>query len=141
MNATFSEIRYLGHAAVFLEGATYTVAIDPWLVHNPSCPDQWKNPKKIDLIILTHGHSDHASEAIDLAKAHNAPVVATYELGALLMEDGLPQELTIQMNKGGTIKGGYIRLVGGYICFGQISPNRQAYIRLANKSMDIRQNA
>lgn len=79
------------------------IAIDPWLYDNPMCPDSLKNPE-LDLIILTHGHADHAGDVIRLAKGKNTVVVATYELAMILRKEGLEEFQVLPMNKGGTLK-------------------------------------
>lgn len=102
------KITFAGHSAVFFEitdanGAECTIAIDPWLESNPICPPALKKPKKIDLILLTHGHADHAGEAGFLAKHFGATVAATWELAMILGKEGVPEQHLIPMNKGGTI--------------------------------------
>ncbi|MCB0354885.1 MAG: metal-dependent hydrolase [Bdellovibrionales bacterium] len=97
------KITFAGHSATFLSCNDGTVvAIDPWLAGNPSCPDVLKHPARIDLIVLSHGHSDHASEAASLAKNFGSDVVATFELATLIGQEGLPEGKAIGMNKGGT---------------------------------------
>jgi L-ascorbate metabolism protein UlaG (beta-lactamase superfamily) len=98
----FSSIIYAGHAAVFLEGANHVLAIDPWLDTNPLCPDELKNPKQLDTIVLTHGHSDHADDAVRLGKRYGARLCATYELAMLLKNEGYPEDKIVPMNKGGS---------------------------------------
>jgi L-ascorbate metabolism protein UlaG (beta-lactamase superfamily) len=94
---------YAGHSAVFLTNSTYTIAIDPWLSANPLCPEELKEPARIDLIIATHGHGDHADEVPSLAKRYGAKVLANYELGVLFKSMGVPEGSVIPANKGGTI--------------------------------------
>lgn len=95
-------VQYLGHSAVRLKTEKGTeILIDPWL-GNPTAPKNW-SPAKIDLICLTHGHSDHVGETIALAKHHKATVAATFELGQLLVKDGLSSAQLQPMNKGGAI--------------------------------------
>lgn len=92
---------YAGHSAFLLETNNLVIAIDPWLSSNPSCPEQLKSPEKIDLIVLSHGHSDHACEALELAIKHQCPIIGCFELINLLIADGLPENQAIHMNPGG----------------------------------------
>jgi L-ascorbate metabolism protein UlaG (beta-lactamase superfamily) len=95
-------LTYAGHSALFLHTNRVVAAIDPWLETNPRCPRELKEPKQLDLIILTHGHSDHAGDAVRLAKEYGAKVAATFELAMLLIEEGIPERQVVPMNKGGT---------------------------------------
>jgi len=100
-------VQYLGHSGALLTLSTgksvVRVAIDPWLEGNPSCPESLYNLSEIDLICLTHGHSDHTASALTLAERTKAAVVGNYELVSLLVEDGLPEDRAYRMNIGGTI--------------------------------------
>lgn len=95
-------ITYAGHSAVFVTLGSKIVAIDPWLQGNPSCPDTIAKSPKCDLIVLTHGHSDHASDVVRISKLTGAPVAATFELASILAGEGIPWEKLIPLNKGGT---------------------------------------
>ena len=44
---------------------------------------------KADLILLSHGHSDHSGDVVSVARATGAPVVAIYELSHWLEHKGL----------------------------------------------------
>lgn len=99
----FDKITFVGHSAVFFECPNYTVAIDPWLDGNPLCPKEWKAPSRIDLIVLTHGHADHAGDAVRLAKQYGSKIAANWELGLALIKDGAPDTHVVLMNKGGTV--------------------------------------
>lgn len=103
MNTKFERIIYAGHSAVFIESKDFVIAIDPWL-NNPLCPPNLKNPQKLDLIILTHGHSDYAGDAPALAKKTGAKVAATFELAQILAGEGVAPGKLIFMNKGGCVK-------------------------------------
>jgi len=100
----FEKITFTGHSAVFFESPNYVAAIDPWLEGNPLCPSEWQNPKRLDLIILTHGHADHSGDAVRLSKKYGSKIVANWELGSVLIKEGAPESHVILMNKGGTIK-------------------------------------
>jgi L-ascorbate metabolism protein UlaG (beta-lactamase superfamily) len=75
-----------------------TLAIDPWL-DNPIAP-KLEKPTKLDAILVTHGHFDHAGGVAELAKKTGAKVVATLELTQLL---GLPEGVGIGAEIGGTV--------------------------------------
>lgn len=96
------KITWLGHATVLIETAAgTTLLIDPFIAHNPKYPKGFELPAKIDYILLTHGHGDHISDAVPVAKKHGATVVAIYELADFIAQQGV--EKTIGMNLGGTV--------------------------------------
>lgn len=99
-----SEITFAGHSATFFRGEGTTIAIDPWLEGNPACPASLKTPARLDLIVLTHGHADHAGEAASLAKHHGSTIIAAWELAMILVNEGVPQNKVVPMNKGGTFE-------------------------------------
>lgn len=99
-----ASIQYLGHATVLItteEGNR--VLIDPWLEGNPSCPKQFFDPGPIQVICLTHGHSDHVGSTLSIAQKYQAEVFATYELAMLLAADGLSDMQLHPLNKGGSV--------------------------------------
>jgi L-ascorbate metabolism protein UlaG (beta-lactamase superfamily) len=75
------------------------VLVDPWLHSNPSCPDHLKKPWELDLILVTHGHSDHIDDLVVTARDTAAPTVAIFERCAWLSTKGIAS--TAPMNKGG----------------------------------------
>ena len=70
--------------------------IDPWL-ENPvysKGKEEVTNLKRVDLILITHGHSDHVGNAVEIGKRTRAKLVATYDLGdAMVKLFGYPPEL------------------------------------------------
>lgn len=113
---TKHSLTYAGHSAVFIQFGDKIVAIDPWLRGNPLCPPNLQNPKKVDIIVLSHGHSDHASDAARVQKETGALLAATYELAMIMIAEGVPSDKVIPMNKGGavTVDGIEIRLTNAY---------------------------
>jgi L-ascorbate metabolism protein UlaG (beta-lactamase superfamily) len=101
--ATPLSITWLGHST-FLIGlpSGKRIVTDPWL-GNPNCPPAFTKPeslKPVDLILVSHGHSDHLTDVVPLARATGAAVVCIFELGEYLREKGLQ---TVQdMGIGGT---------------------------------------
>jgi L-ascorbate metabolism protein UlaG (beta-lactamase superfamily) len=94
-------ITWLGHSAfsVVTPGGK-TVLFDPWYTGNPSFP-AGRRPAKADLIFVSHGHSDHITDAAAMAKATGATVVGIWEVTSWLGSRGVPN--LEPMNKGGTI--------------------------------------
>ncbi len=93
---------YAGHSAVLFEHEGSVCAVDPWLEGNPLCPEGMVTPERLDVIVVTHGHGDHASDVVRLHEATGAVVVAVFELGDILREEGIPSDKVIDMGKGGT---------------------------------------
>lgn len=94
-------ITWLGHASFVLRTpGGKSVLFDPWYTGNPSFPENAK-PAKADLILVSHGHSDHITDAAAMAKATGATVVGIWEVTSWLGTKGV-QSLE-PMNKGGTI--------------------------------------
>ncbi len=97
-----ASITWLGHSVFHLLSNDGKVAlIDPFLKDNPSCPERFKDPGQVDLILLTHGHYDHVGDAVALAQRFRCPVVGAVELCQLLGDD-LPEGSACPMNIGGT---------------------------------------
>ena len=113
---TERKITYAGHSAVFVQLGAKLVAIDPWLRGNPLCPPNLQAPPKIDLIVLSHGHSDHAGDAVRVQKETGALLAATYELAMIMIAEGVPSDKVIPMNKGGAVEvdGIEVRLTNAY---------------------------
>jgi L-ascorbate metabolism protein UlaG (beta-lactamase superfamily) len=76
---------------------------------NPACPEPLKKLSRLDVMLITHGHSDHIGDALALARAHKPQIVAIYETCLWLESKGL-SEYTRPMSKGGTQKIGEIEV-------------------------------
>lgn len=100
-----TRITWLGHATVLVQTSKgTTLLIDPFIAQNPKFPKNYELPSKIDYVLLTHGHGDHISDVVPVAKKHGSTVVAIYELADYVARQGVAQEKTIGMNMGGTVE-------------------------------------
>jgi L-ascorbate metabolism protein UlaG (beta-lactamase superfamily) len=100
--ATLS-MTWLGHATFLLTSpGGKRILFDPWVTGNPASPESAKKIGDLDIILLTHGHSDHTTDAVAIGRASGAQTVAPFELAEWLQTKGL-QKVT-GMNPGGTLR-------------------------------------
>jgi L-ascorbate metabolism protein UlaG (beta-lactamase superfamily) len=97
-------ITWLGHASFRVDSpGGKRIYIDPWL-GNPKCPDSEKEPERIDVIALTHGHGDHVGETVELSQQFSPEIVALVELKGWLGGQGAKVGDMPGPNKGGTVE-------------------------------------
>jgi L-ascorbate metabolism protein UlaG (beta-lactamase superfamily) len=98
------QLTWLGHASFrFDTPGGKRVYVDPFLA-NPKCPEGEKEPERIDVIAITHGHGDHVGETVELAKRFSPEIVAQVELKGWLGNQGAPVGDVPGPNKGGTVE-------------------------------------
>jgi len=92
-----TQLTWYGQSAFKIVTPTGNVLlVDPWLtnpVYNRG-KEEIAALKRVDLILITHGHSDHVGDAVEIGKRTRAKLVATYDLGdAMIKFLGYPAEL------------------------------------------------
>jgi len=126
MNAL--SITWYGHATFSLTTpGGRRIVFDPWLEGNPKAPPGARIDKA-DVICVSHGHSDHITDVVPIARATGAPVVAIFELATYFQSKGLKD--TIGINMGGTVdvKGLKITLVPAIHSSGIVEDGRSIYL-------------
>jgi L-ascorbate metabolism protein UlaG (beta-lactamase superfamily) len=80
-------LTYFGHATFRLEGDGFCLVFDPWLKGNPHGSI---DPAAVPCthVLCSHAHDDHIADALNLARAHQATVVAPYELASHFATQG-----------------------------------------------------
>lgn len=82
------KITYHGHSCLQVEGNGKSIIIDPFLSGNPLATVK-PEEIKADVIILTHGHSDHFGDTVEIARNNEALVIAVFELATICEQKGL----------------------------------------------------
>src|SRR5919205_2586590 len=73
-------VTWLGHASHRIDSPNgRRIYTDPWL-GNPKCPEGEKEPERVDVIALTHGHGDHLGETVELAQRFSPRILGIIEL-------------------------------------------------------------
>jgi L-ascorbate metabolism protein UlaG (beta-lactamase superfamily) len=97
-----TQVTWLGHAAFRIDTpGGKRIYVDPWL-DNPMCPDGERNPERIDILVLTHGHSDHVGGSVELIGRFSPQLVTQVEVQGWLTRNGVEGLEMPGMNKGGT---------------------------------------
>ena len=96
------QLTWLGHGSFrFDTPGGKRVYLDPYL-DNPKCPENEKEPERIDILALTHGHGDHVGNSVELINQFKPTVVGIIELLNWLGEQGAELGEMPGTNKGGT---------------------------------------
>lgn len=85
------KIEYLGHSGFFIKTKLgKKILVDPWLTGNPAATKTLKDFAEIDLVFLTHGHSDHGvNDAIEICSRDSGTIVANFELANFVKDQGV----------------------------------------------------
>ncbi len=94
------EITWLGHGTFeFRLESGEVILMDPWTEGNPVYP-KGHTLKRLDAMLISHGHYDHIHDAVPLAQRFSPKVVAIFETCTWLGSKGVQN--TAPMNKGGS---------------------------------------
>jgi L-ascorbate metabolism protein UlaG (beta-lactamase superfamily) len=91
---------YHGHSCFLIETSTARLLIDPFLTDNPLATIQPADVR-CDYVLITHGHEDHTGDALDIAKANDATIIANYEIAEYFGAQGAKSH---GMNPGGAFR-------------------------------------
>lgn len=78
---------FLGHSCVMASDGKHNIIIDPFLTGNPQANIKAEDVK-VDFILVTHGHGDHLGDAVAIAKANEATIIAPNELAVYVANLG-----------------------------------------------------
>jgi L-ascorbate metabolism protein UlaG (beta-lactamase superfamily) len=99
------KITWYGHSCFRLETGNSVILVDPFLKGNPTFEKSgigWDDATRgVTHVALTHGHSDHVGDAVEICKKRSAPAFANFELAMYVKSKGA--EKIEPMNTGGTV--------------------------------------
>jgi L-ascorbate metabolism protein UlaG (beta-lactamase superfamily) len=82
------KVTWLGHGSFALEIDGYKVLLDPFLTDNPSAAAD-ADDLEADFILISHGHSDHVGDAVEIAKRTGALVISNNEIKGWFIRQGV----------------------------------------------------
>jgi len=77
-------IEWLGHSSFRIQMNGTTFITDPAYQHDPNAPVEPSEVDDADFVLVGHGHFDHAADAVEVADASDASIVAVAELAVKL---------------------------------------------------------
>jgi L-ascorbate metabolism protein UlaG (beta-lactamase superfamily) len=114
------QLTWLGHGAFrFDTPGGKRVYLDPYL-DNPKCPEGEKQPERIDILALTHGHNDHLGSSVELISwldgqgAEVGEVPGTNK-GGTRHVDGVKFTMTDARHSAGGPNGEYLGEPAGFV--------------------------
>jgi L-ascorbate metabolism protein UlaG (beta-lactamase superfamily) len=86
-----------------------TILLDPWF-GNPSSPRDQSQVTACDLMLVTHGHFDHFTDALAIASRTRPAWPCIHELSLWLGRNYAHKDTLVGMNKGGTVEAAGIQV-------------------------------
>lgn len=99
-----------GHATFSLNVHGTDIVIDPYFAGNNPAAVKPVSDVLADYILITHGHRDHVQDAVALAQAGNAPVIANQEIAAWIRAHGHQNTMVIARDQNLELPFGRLRM-------------------------------
>src|SRR5690606_17883116 len=96
------KITWYGHSAFKIEFGSTSILFDPFLTGSGYTENVGEVAKGVTHICLTHGHSDHVGDTLEIVQQTGATVISNFEVVSWLNGQGV--ENIEPMNTGGSIR-------------------------------------
>ena len=83
------KITYYGHSCFLLEINGKHLLFDPYISPNELAATIDISKIRADYILITHGHSDHIADAVEIAKRTGATVISNWEIIQWIQKQGI----------------------------------------------------
>jgi len=93
------KVTYYGHAGFSAVVGGKILLFDPFISGNPLAKAVDVKKVPADFILVSHGHDDHVGDVVEIARRTNALVIAGFEVGEWLLQQGVPR--VHHLNHGG----------------------------------------
>jgi L-ascorbate metabolism protein UlaG (beta-lactamase superfamily) len=103
------ELTYHGHACFGIAVGDTQLLIDPFLTGN-ELADVSAGEVQADYILITHGHSDHLGDAVEIAKRTGATTISNYEIANWLEAQGVEHAHPLHIGGGRDFPFGRVKL-------------------------------
>ena len=103
------KLTWFGHATLGLETGGYKLLIDPFFSDNPATT-QSPDTIQADYILITHGHSDHVGDAVDIARRTGAQIISNFEISNWMEKKGIENRHAQHIGGGFHYPFGYLKL-------------------------------
>ncbi len=78
------KLTYLGHSALLIEEGSFKGIIDPFITGNSLCKSCIDDLSNITHVFVTHGHSDHIGDTVEIARRNKSLIITNHEIAAYL---------------------------------------------------------
>lgn len=95
-------ITWYGHSAFKIEFGKASILFDPFLTGSGYAKDISAVAEGVTHVCLTHGHSDHVGDTLEIMKKSGATLIANFEVASWLNGQGV--EKIEPMNTGGSVR-------------------------------------
>jgi len=103
------KVTFVGHSCFLLDNGTHKLLIDPFITGNPVAKIT-EPQKKVDFILVSHGHGDHLGDAIGLAKKSDAMIISNYEIATFCGSQGVKKTHPLHIGGGNKFPFGSLKL-------------------------------
>src|ERR1700751_3281351 len=91
-------ITYYGHSCFGVEVNGKHLLFDPFISPNTLAKDIDISKIKADYILVSHGHSDHIADVVEIAQRTDAMVIAAHEVCVWLHNKGIQNPMDFLHN-------------------------------------------